>query len=182
MRLPRRSHRGRGAARTEADAGLAALALLQQIRPVATVRGDNGGNAAAPDPEAAMQHAFIVLFVWSGARADEKIVYGPRFVVYTPIVQLADGSPALDAANAVRENASVIDRLCRLSLVKYDEWRTTAALEPLTVLVGGAVCSVDAGGGFDDTGERLVVQQGRYSTHVDASTRLPFRDTRLQHV
>src|SRR5947209_6903432 len=71
------------AARTEAEAGLAALRLLQQVRPVATFgdAGEAAGRAAAPDPEAAMQHAFVVLFLWAAARADEKVVYGPRFVV-----------------------------------------------------------------------------------------------------
>ncbi len=110
------------AARTEAEAGLAALRLLQQVRPVATI-GDAGGSpgrAVGPDPETAMQHAFVVLFLWSAARADEKIVYGPRFVVYTPVIQLGDGSPGLDAAAAVREDANAVDHLCRLALAGYD--------------------------------------------------------------
>ena len=40
-------------ARVEAEAGLAALRLIQQVRPVATV-GERQGRAAAPDPEPAM--------------------------------------------------------------------------------------------------------------------------------
>jgi hypothetical protein len=70
-----------------------------------------------------MHHAFAVLFVWNGARADEKVVFGPRFALYTPVIQLADGSPGLDAAAAVREDANAIDRLCRVALRTYDEWR-----------------------------------------------------------
>src|SRR4051794_30081158 len=71
-------------ARIEAQAGLAALRLIQQSRPVATL-GEPRGRVAAPDPEPAMHMAFTVLYVWSGARADEKVVYGPRFAIYTPV-------------------------------------------------------------------------------------------------
>lgn len=111
------------AARREAEAGLAALRLLQQIHPTAKV--DNGrGAGAGVDAEAAMQAAFLVLFLWQAARADQKVVYGPRFAVYTPIVQLPDGRPALDVGLALREDANVIDRLCRFALTTYDRWRT----------------------------------------------------------
>jgi len=102
------------AARREADAGLAACKLIRLVRPA---------DGVAPDPEAAMHQAFAVLFVWNGARADEKVVFGPRFALYTPVIQLADGSPGLDAAAAVREDANAIDALCRLALRTYDEWR-----------------------------------------------------------
>jgi hyaluronoglucosaminidase len=102
-------------ARVEAEAGLAALRLIRQVRPLATQR--------AADPESAMHHAFAVLYMWSGARADGNVVYGPRFALYTPVIQLADGAPGLDAAAAVRENANAIDALCRLALATYDRWR-----------------------------------------------------------
>jgi hyaluronoglucosaminidase len=102
------------AARREADAGLAACKLIRLVRP---------GEGVAPDPENAMHHAFALLYAWKGARADEKVVFGPRFALYTPVIQLADGSPGLDAAAAVREDANAIDRLCRLALRTYDEWR-----------------------------------------------------------
>ncbi len=166
------------AARAEAEAGLAALRLLQQVRPVATVR-DGTGRVAGPDPETAMQHAFVVLFVWGAARADEKVVYGPRFVVYTPVIQLADGSPGLDAAGAVREDANAVDRLCRLALATYDTWRTTAAGTPVRVLVDGEERAVDADGTFDAHGEMVLVRQGPLCTRIDPGKQLPFSDVRL---
>jgi hyaluronoglucosaminidase len=169
------------AARTAADAGLAALALLQQVRPVATV-GGSGGCAAAPDPEAAMQHAFVVLFVWSGARADRKVVYGPRFVVYTPVIQLADGSPGLDAAAAVRENGNAIDQLCRFSLATYDAWRRDASDAPLRVFVDGDERPVAADGTFNAQGAMVLLRQGPCCTRIEPGAQMPFRDTRLQRV
>jgi hypothetical protein len=101
------------AARTEAEAGLAAVRLIQQVN-------------AGPEPESAMQTAFFVLYMWQAARADENVVFGPRFAIYTPVVQMADGAPALDIGLAVREDANVIDRLCRLALATYDAWRIAA--------------------------------------------------------
>jgi hypothetical protein len=50
-------------------------------------------------------------------------VYGPRFAIYTAVVQLADGRPGLDVGRSLREDASVIDRLCRLALADYEAWR-----------------------------------------------------------
>jgi hypothetical protein len=126
-----------------------------------------------------MQHAFVVLFVWGAARADERIVYGPRFVVYTPVIQLADGSPGLDAAAAVREDANAVDRLCRLALRTYDEWRTTAAGEPVRVLVDGEERVVGADGDFDGRGAMVLVRQGPLCTRIDPEKPLPFNDSRL---
>jgi hypothetical protein len=166
------------AARAEAEAGLAALRLLQQVRPVATVSGA-AGKAARPDPQTAMEHAFVVLFVWGAARADEKVVYGPRFVVYTPVIQLADGSPGLDAAAAVREDANAVDRLCRLALRTYDEWRTTAAAAPMRVLVDGEERPVATDGTFDAAGDMVLLRQGPLCTRIDPGKRLPFSDARL---
>jgi hyaluronoglucosaminidase len=100
------------AARLEAQAGLTACRLIEQV-----------SGPEPPDPESAMHHALAVLYLWNGARADEKVVFGPRFALYTPVIQRADGSPALDAAAAVRENQNAIDALCRLALRTYDEWR-----------------------------------------------------------
>ncbi len=169
------------AARTEAEAGLAALRLLQQVRPVATFRdaGRSPGRAVGPDPKTAMRHAFVVLFLWSAARADEEIVYGPRFVVYTPVIQLGDGSPGLDAAAAVREDANAVDRLCRLALAGYDRWRTTAAGQPVHVLVDGAEQTVATDGSFAGDGDTVLVRQGPLCTRVQRSTKLPFSDVRL---
>ena len=70
-----------------------------------------------------MHHAFALIYMWMAARADEHVVYGPRFAIYTAVVQLPDGRPALDVSGSLRENASVIDRLCRLALADYEAWR-----------------------------------------------------------
>ena len=118
------------ALRRAADAGLAALRLIQAVRPVACRSrgaGSRCGRAAAPDPEPAMHSAFMVLYVWKGARTDERVVFGPRFAIYTPVIQMPDGAPALDARAALREDANAIDGLCRLALRTYDDWRTAAA-------------------------------------------------------
>jgi hypothetical protein len=153
-------------ARVEAEAGLTALRLIQHCRPSATLGEDGRGRMAAPEPEAAMHHAFAVLYVWSGARADEKVVYGPRFAIYTPVIQLADGAPALDAAAAVREDANAIDRLCRLALATYDDWRVRGAGIPVRVLVDGEERAVDADNTFDGRGSMALLRQGPLSTRV----------------
>src|SRR6185437_14268044 len=125
-----------GALRRAAEAGLSALRLIQAVRPIASV--DAGvGRVVGPDPEPAMHTAFLVLYVWKGARTDEKVVFGPRFSIYTPVIQMPDGAPALDAAAALREDANAVDHLCRLALRTYDGWRTTAAGAPPRVFVDG---------------------------------------------
>jgi hyaluronoglucosaminidase len=167
------------AARTEAEAGLAALRLLQSARPVATVDPAGPGRAAAPDPEAAMHTAFMVLYVWKGARTDERVVFGPRFAIYTPVIQLADGAPALDAGAALREDASAIDQLCRLALRTYDDWRTTAAGAPLRVFVDGEERPVAADGSFDGRGRMVMARQGPLCTRVAPGESLPFFDRRI---
>ena len=71
-----------------------------------------------------MHHAFACSYTWMGARADEHVVFGPRFAIYSAVVQLPDGArPALDVSASLREDANVIDRLCRLALGTYDDWR-----------------------------------------------------------
>jgi hypothetical protein len=80
-------------------------------------------TTVAPDAEAAMHHAFALIYMWMAARADEHVVYGPRFAIYTAVVQLPDGRPALDVGGSLREDANVIDRLCRLALADYESWR-----------------------------------------------------------
>jgi hyaluronoglucosaminidase len=166
------------AARTEADAGIAALRLIQASRPVANVDADGKGRAAAPDPETAMQTAFVVLYAWKVARADETVVFGPRFALYTPVIQLADGAPALDAGAAVREDVNAIDALCRLALRTYDEWRRDAG-EPLRVFVDDEerVCAPD--GGFDARGGTVTLRQGAVATSFVSGAKLPFSDRRL---
>ncbi len=166
------------AAHTEAVAGLAALRLLQQVRPVARLDADGRGRAAAPDPEAAMHTAFLMLYSWAGARTNTLVVYGPRFAIYPAVVQLPDGRPALDGALAVREDANLIDRLCRLALAQYEEWRA-AADAPLRVLVDGEDRVVGDDGTFDARGSMVLLRAGTSCTRVDATTSFPFRDPRL---
>jgi len=166
------------AARTAAEAGLAALRLIQAARPVAQVV-EGVGRVAATDPEPAMHTAFLVLFSWKGSRTDETVVFGPRFSVYTPVVQMADGAPALDAAAAVREDANAIDVLCRLALRTYDAWRTGAAGAPLRVFVDGEEQTIDEDGSFVVAGEVVTAQQGPSATRIRAGDTLPFSDRRL---
>jgi hypothetical protein len=122
------------AASAHATAGLAALRLIQQATPLEPADGD-GRRTVPPEPEAAMHHAFALTYTWLGARADEHVVYGPRFAVYSAVVQLPDGvGPALDVRAALREDANVIDRLCRLALEYYEAWvrNPDAHREPVT--------------------------------------------------
>lgn len=117
------------AARREADAGLAALTVLRQVRPRARVATDGGSDTAPPDAEQAMQAAFIMIFVWAGARArSDHVAFGPRFGFYPAVVQLPDGRPGLDVALTVLEDRNAIDRLCRLTLREYATW--VASLDP----------------------------------------------------
>jgi hyaluronoglucosaminidase len=168
------------AARVEAEAGLAALRLLQQIRPVVSIDGD-GGRAAAPDAERAMEHAFVMLFCWKAARGNQYVVFGPRFAIYTPVVQLAGGQRGMDVSLALREDQNAIDRLCRLALRAYGDW-TSDASASLQVFVDGdgdeRPCVTDAGGHFDARGGTALVRTGRYATRAGAA--LPFRDRRLE--
>ncbi len=167
-------------ARVEAEAGLAALRLLQQVRPVASLGPDGSGQAAAPDAEVAMHQCFALLFHWTGAReASHEIVLGPRFGLHAPVVQLPDGRPALDVALAVREDASVIDRLARLALDHYERW----TLDPIggpRVLADGTELEVDDRGRFSaPPGAMLLVRAGGYATRVTDDAP-PFRDPRLE--
>jgi hyaluronoglucosaminidase len=167
------------AARRQSEAGLAALRLLQQCRPVAAAAGTGPARAAPPDPERSMHAALGVLFVWQGARADQNVVYGPRFSVYTPVVQMADGAPALDAAAALREDRNAIDMLCRLALRTYDSWRLNDAHAPLRVFVDGAERPLAADGTFDDRGDVVLLRQGSLCTRVPADRTLPFTEPRF---
>ncbi len=77
-----------------------------------------------------MHHAFALTYTWMAARADVHVVYGPRFAVYSAVVQLPDGvGPALDVDASLREDANVLDRLCRLALDYYEAWVRNPHLE-----------------------------------------------------
>ncbi len=163
----------------EAEAGLAALRLVQQVRPVA-VRDEAGvGRVAAPDAESAMIHAFALLFAWTGARQGRMVVGGPRFALHPAVVQLGDGRPALDVGLAVREDASATDRLCRLALREYRVW--TADPDPeVRVEVGASVLLVDSEAGFRAApGVAVLVSSGSSTTRVPAPGGPPFADPRL---
>jgi beta-N-acetylglucosaminidase len=110
------------AAATEAEAGLAALRLVQQTYPVVPASRDGNGKVLLPDAELAMMHAFATVFAWSAARRSDRVVFGPRFAFYPAVVQLEDGRPALDVDLAVVEDQSAIDRLCRFALGRYQAW------------------------------------------------------------
>jgi hypothetical protein len=105
-----------------------------------------------------MQHGVRRPHAWSGARADEKVVYGPRRHLHTGD-PARRRSPGVDAAEAVREDENAIDRLCRLALRTYDARRIDGA--------GNAV--------------RAAGRCGLPGTVVDpptAAAHLPFRDAR----
>jgi hyaluronoglucosaminidase len=165
------------AASAEAQTGLAALRVLQAIRPVATVGEDGCGRAVGPDAERAMHAVFLMLYSWMGARTNKQVVFGPRFAIYSAVIQLDDGRPGLDVGLSVREDANAIDRLCRLALDQYESWRTDPeARTALRVVVDGEERQVAPDGTFDAQGAMTIVRAGRYATRAGA---LPFREERL---
>jgi hyaluronoglucosaminidase len=171
------------AAALEAAAGIAALRLLQQLRPVVSATG-GAGRVAPVDAEAAMHAAFFVMYAWSGARRNEKVVFGPRFALYPAVVQLPDGAPGLDVHSAVREDANAIDALCRLALADYEAWRAgrdaaEGGAATLRVFVDGEERVIDTHGCFDARGEMVLARDERCATRVGPGTLLPFRDPRL---
>ncbi len=168
------------AAAVEAEAGLAALRLIQQTFPVARVIRDGKARAFGTDAESAMIHAFAALFAWSAARRRKHVVFGPRFAIYPAVIQLDDGRPGLDVDLAVMEGQSAIDRLCRLALARYQEW-AQRPVEPLTVLADGAPAAVEPDGTFSAPGVRVVVvTAGPDATEVPGvDAALPFPDARL---
>jgi hyaluronoglucosaminidase len=130
-------------AAVEAEAGLAALRLIQQTYPVARTSGERADTVLGPDAELAMIHAFAVVFSWSTARRSKHVVFGPRFAFYPAVVQLDDGSPGLDVDLAVVEGQSAIDRLCRIALQRYQAWSQRAGYaSPVTA--GAALPFPDA--------------------------------------
>lgn len=167
----------------EAEAGLASLRLLQNVRPVARLDDEGNGKVAGSDAEAAMLHAFAVLFAWSQARRSDRVVFGPRFAVYPAVVQLGDGEdarPGLDVDLALIEGQSAIDRLCRIALRRYQEW-TQRKPGPLDVTVDGSPLSAAPDATFHAPGARTVlVRDAAGSTALRAPAQgPPFPDHRL---
>jgi hyaluronoglucosaminidase len=170
-------------AAVEAEAGLASLRLLQNVRPVARHDHEGRGKAAAPDAEIAMLHAFALLFAWTEARRGNRIVFGARFAVYPAVVQLGGGEdarPGLDMDLALVEGHSAIDRLCRLALHRYQEW-TQQKPGALEVTVDGTPLPLAPDATFHAPGGRDVrVQDATGVTALRAPTQgPPFPDRRL---
>ena len=166
------------AAGREAEAGLAALRLIQGSRPVALVDDAGHGRAAGPDADYLLQAVFALMFRWSGARANTEVVFGPRFAIYPAVVQTEGGRPAVDVDLALLEDANVIDRLCRVALREYERWREDAD-ETVRVLVDGEARPVAADGSFDARGTMAMVRSGRLVTRARPGEDLPVRDRRF---
>jgi hyaluronoglucosaminidase len=169
-----------GAAVVEAEAGLAALRLIQNTYPVARIDRDGDGKAVGPEAEAAMIHAFAAVFSWSAARRRKHVVFGPRFAFYPAVIQLDDSRPGLDVDLAVVEDQSAIDRLCRFALARYQAWAQRSQ-DPLRVRVDGEPAAVGPDGAFSVPGAHVVVvEAGPDVTEVPgAEATLPFPDARL---
>ena len=75
-------------ARVEADAGLAALRLIQHTYPVARIDRDGDGKAVLPDAEPAMVHAFATVFSWTAARRRKHVVFGQVVTGYDVVKRI----------------------------------------------------------------------------------------------
>lgn len=165
------------AARREAEAGLAALRVVQQCRPVGrAAAGGSPARAAGPDAQRAMEAVLAMCFSWGAARTNNRVVYGPRFAVYPGVVQLADGRPGVDVGATVREDANAVDRLCRLALAVYDDWSRQPD-DRVRAVVDGEEREVGDGGAPAGAGTMTLVRWGRYATRVDGP--LPMYEPRL---
>jgi len=166
------------AAGREAEAGLAAIRLIQGSRPVALVDHSGNGRAVGPDADFLLQAVFALMFRWSGARANTEVVFGPRFAIYPAVVQTEGGRPAVDVGLALLEDANVIDRLCRIALREYERWREEAD-ESVRAFVDGEPRPVAADGSFDARGTMAMVRSGRLVTRARPGEDLPVRDRRF---
>jgi hyaluronoglucosaminidase len=166
------------AAGREAQAGLAAIRVLQGSRPVALIDDDGTGRAAGPDAELLLQAVFALMFLWSGARANVEVAYGPRFSIYPAVVQTPSGKPAVDIALALIEDANAVDRLCRIALREYERWRVEAD-ESVRVLLDGVERAIAPDGTFAAGDGIVTLRSGRLVTRVRTGEPLPVRDRRL---
>jgi hyaluronoglucosaminidase len=167
------------AAAREAEAGLAAIRLLQGSRPVACIDTDGHGRASGPDADLLLQAVFALMFSWSGARANIEVVFGPRFAIYPAVVQTDRGRPAVDVGLALLEDENAIDRLCRIGLREYERWRGDAD-ETVQVYVDGSERPIAADGTFNARGQMALLRSGRLVTRAHPDEELPVRDRRIQ--
>lgn len=95
----------------EAAAGRTATRLLRHL--------DAGAGGSDLD---LVLRTFMLQGAWIEARRHSSCcVYGPRFACYPAVVQARDGGITVDPAEAVLEDRSAIDRLCRLALARLAE-------------------------------------------------------------
>ena len=106
------------------------------------------------------------------------VVFGPRFAdLHGGRPARRRGGPALDVGLAVREDANVIDRLCRLALRDYERWRADAD-ETVTACVDREERAIAADGSFDARGTTVLVRSGALRRRCEP-VRTPVRDRRL---
>lgn len=111
------------AAEREARLGLCATALLHLL-------DDAPGEVPAAVAQPLLHAAFLLIAAWDDARRrSDRIVYGPRLAVHPALVPLPDGSAGIDMGLAVTEDASAIDRLCRLAVAGYGKWACLPAAQ-----------------------------------------------------
>lgn len=123
------------AASREARAGLAAVRLVQALRPA----GGAPGVESDVGPERALELVYGLIARWSGLRMSPVTVFGPRFAVYSAVRRRTDGAPILDVDAAIREDGNAVDRLCRLALADYARWTSGTAPEAFSTRLGAAL-------------------------------------------
>ena len=152
------------AARTEANAGLAALKLLQQVRPVAQIDGDTRTRGCARCR--AGDGARVLHAVQLERRARQR-----SHRVRAALRDLSRGRPALRAdargstpGSPCASDANAVDRLCRLALAVYEEWCAAPdSTDPGLRRRRGTACGAD---GTFDAGGTMTLDPGRPLRHA----------------
>jgi hypothetical protein len=129
-----------------------------------------------------MLHCFALLFTWQQARnSGDRVVFGPRFALHPAVVQLPDGRQGVDVALALRENRSVIDRLCRLALEEYARWARSPGAQLRATTDEGKDIAVGVDGTFTAPADEVVTLRcGDTQTVAPVDARPPFSDARLR--
>ena len=170
-----------GAAVVEAEAGLAALRLIQHTYPVARIVPDGTGKAVGPDAELAMVHAFAAVFSWSAARRSQACRVRPAFRVL-PGRHPARRRPTGTRRRSRGRRRPVRDRptLPLRARARYRVWAQRSP-EPLRITVDGAPADVELDGSFSAPDAAVVVvAAGPDATEIlSADSTLPFPDARL---